>query len=76
MKLYRLSEEFPDVQISDYIEFFQLRVYAHLHGEAKTDQIFVHSKMMIVDDRIAIIGSNNVSSSNQSFNQQFMLISL
>ena len=31
-----------------------------LGERAVTDQIFLHSKMMLVDDRVAIIGSNNV----------------
>ena len=62
--LERLTEEFgTQVDISDYIEFYQLRSHGYLHDNPVTDQIFVHSKMMIVDDRIAIVGSNNVSRS-------------
>jgi len=57
----RLSEEFPGVNIGDYLQFYQLRSIGYLNGNPVTDQIFVHSKMMIVDDRIAIIGSNNIN---------------
>merc|ERR1712188_196544 len=32
-----------------------------LGERAVTDQIFLHSKMMLVDDRVAIIGSNNIN---------------
>ena len=75
--LERLSEEFQDINVGDYIQFYQLRSYGYIKDRPVTDQvsilrlyslpdiytsqIFVHSKMMIVDDRVAIIGSNNVS---------------
>ncbi len=30
-------------------------------GEWVTEQVYVHAKMMIVDDRVAIIGSANIN---------------
>lgn len=32
-----------------------------LGGKIVTEQIYVHTKLMIVDDRIAIIGSANIN---------------
>uniref|UniRef100_A0A1D1XVZ3 phospholipase D n=3 Tax=Magnoliopsida TaxID=3398 RepID=A0A1D1XVZ3_9ARAE len=47
----------------DYISFYGLRAYGRLcdGGPLATSQVYVHSKVMIVDDRIALIGSANVN---------------
>ncbi|OVA12917.1 Phospholipase D/Transphosphatidylase [Macleaya cordata] len=47
----------------DYISFYGLRAYGRLSdgGLLATNQIYVHSKVMIVDDRIALIGSANIN---------------
>eukprot|EP01103_Thecamoeba_quadrilineata_P015386 TRINITY_DN4848_c0_g1_i2.p1 TRINITY_DN4848_c0_g1~~TRINITY_DN4848_c0_g1_i2.p1 ORF type:complete len:1104 (-),score=200.10 TRINITY_DN4848_c0_g1_i2:48-3359(-) len=45
----------------DYISFHALRSYAFLNDVAVTEQIYVHTKMMIVDDRQVIIGSSNIN---------------
>ncbi|MQL92978.1 hypothetical protein Taro_025613, partial [Colocasia esculenta] len=47
----------------DYISFYGLRAYGRLcdNGPLATNQVYVHSKTMIVDDRIAIIGSANIN---------------
>ncbi|XP_072958670.1 phospholipase D zeta 1-like isoform X2 [Typha angustifolia] len=47
----------------DYISFHGLRTYGRLYdgGPLVTNQIYVHSKLMIVDDRIALIGSANIN---------------
>ncbi|XP_021282622.1 phospholipase D zeta 2 isoform X2 [Herrania umbratica] len=47
----------------DYISFYGLRSYGRLSdgGPAATSQIYVHSKLMIIDDRIALIGSSNIN---------------
>lgn len=38
------------------------RNYGVLGGEnLETEQIYVHSKLMIVDDRVAVIGSANIN---------------
>eukprot|EP00127_Corallochytrium_limacisporum_P004598 Clim_evm12s169 gene=Clim_evmTU12s169 len=57
----RLRLNYPDVDPNDYITFFSLRTYGHLNGNFVTEQIYVHSKMMLVDDRIAIVGSANIN---------------
>lgn len=47
----------------DYISFYGLRTYGRLSdgGPFVTSQVYVHSKVMIVDDRISLIGSSNIN---------------
>lgn len=47
----------------DYISFYGLRAYGKLYegGPVASSQIYVHSKVMIVDDCIALIGSANIN---------------
>lgn len=40
-----------------YISFYGLRNWAKFGEKFITEQVYIHAKMMIVDDRIAIIGS-------------------
>ncbi|CAF3846719.1 unnamed protein product [Adineta steineri] len=53
--------ETAGIQPNDYISFFGLRQYDILMGVLVTETIFVHSKLMIVDDRMAICGSANIN---------------
>ncbi|KAK1417718.1 hypothetical protein QVD17_26852 [Tagetes erecta] len=48
---------------NDYISFYGLRTYGRLgdDGPVATSQVYVHSKVMIVDDRITLIGSSNIN---------------
>ncbi|XP_078159578.1 phospholipase D zeta 1-like isoform X2 [Carex rostrata] len=47
----------------DYISFYGLRTYGRLGdgGPLVTNMIYVHSKLLIIDDRIALIGSANIN---------------
>ncbi|KAL5786767.1 hypothetical protein ACOSQ2_009159 [Xanthoceras sorbifolium] len=47
----------------DYITFSGLRSYGRLcnGGPVATSQVYVHSKVMIIDDRAAFIGSSNIN---------------
>uniref|UniRef100_A0A6Q2Z210 Phospholipase n=1 Tax=Esox lucius TaxID=8010 RepID=A0A6Q2Z210_ESOLU len=45
----------------NYISFCGLRTHAELEGRLVTELIYVHSKMLIVDDNIVIIGSANIN---------------
>lgn len=40
----------------NYISFCGLRTHAELEGKLVTELIYVHSKLMIVDDNTVIIG--------------------
>lgn len=47
----------------EYISFYGLRAHGRLYdgGPLVTNQVYVHSKLMIVDDRITLIGSANIN---------------
>lgn len=49
------------IKPEDYISFFALRTYDRLDGQYVTEQVYVHSKVLIVDDRLAIVGSANIN---------------
>ncbi|KAG0232178.1 Phospholipase D1 [Actinomortierella wolfii] len=44
-----------------YINFYGLRNWAKLGDKFITEQVYIHAKMMVVDDRVAIIGSANIN---------------
>jgi phospholipase D1/2 len=46
---------------SDYITFHSLRNHSTLNETPITELIYVHSKLMIVDDKTVIIGSANIN---------------
>ncbi|GMP56968.1 hypothetical protein CsSME_00021250 [Camellia sinensis var. sinensis] len=50
-------------RMHDYISFYGLRAYGRLFdgGPVATSQIYVHSKIMIIDDCISLIGSANIN---------------
>ena len=45
----------------DYIAFFSLRNHALVNGMPRTELIYIHSKLMIVDDNYVICGSANIN---------------
>lgn len=46
---------------SEYITFHGLRTHSTLGGEPVTELIYVHSKLLIVDDKTVICGSANIN---------------
>ncbi|WP_347114560.1 phospholipase D-like domain-containing protein [Leclercia sp. S52] len=44
-----------------YVTLLNLRDHAELNGKAVTEQIYVHSKLTIVDDRYVLVGSANIN---------------
>ena len=51
------------IEPEDYIQFYSLRSWGKI-GPSKqlvTEQLYIHAKCMIVDDRVAIIGSANIN---------------
>ncbi|KAG9129798.1 hypothetical protein Leryth_016007 [Lithospermum erythrorhizon] len=60
--LHKLNA-FLGPKASDYISFYGLRTHGVLcdGGPPVTNQVYVHSKVMIVDDRITLVGSSNIN---------------
>jgi phospholipase D1/2 len=55
----RLAKE--GVRPDDYISFYGMRAHDVLMGVLVTEIIYVHSKLMIIDDHMAICGSANIN---------------
>ncbi|KAF2707892.1 phospholipase D [Pleomassaria siparia CBS 279.74] len=51
------------IEPEDYIQFYALRSWGALgpHKALVTEQLYIHAKCMVVDDRVAIIGSANIN---------------
>lgn len=51
---------------NEYISFYSIRTWARMaDGSLSTCGIYIHAKCMVVDDRIAIIGSANINERSQ-----------
>ncbi|KAH0536430.1 hypothetical protein FGG08_006699 [Glutinoglossum americanum] len=52
-----------DIDPEEYIQFYSLRSWGKLGPEKLlvTEQLYIHAKCMIIDDRVAIIGSANIN---------------
>lgn len=59
--LEKLEKQFPSANLSDYIYFFTLRQKGIANKILHTEAIYIHAKMMIVDDRYCIVGSANIN---------------
>ncbi len=59
--IQQLKKRAPNMVVSDYITFHSLRNWGVINNKVVSDQIYVHDKLMIVDDRIMIIGSANIN---------------
>ncbi|KAL0066150.1 Phospholipase D1 [Marasmius tenuissimus] len=60
----RLRKE--GIDPDDYITVFCLRNWGKLRGDVlTTEQVYIHGKVCIVDDRLAIIGSANINERSQ-----------
>ncbi|KAJ3019708.1 Phospholipase D1 [Thoreauomyces humboldtii] len=55
----------PDEKINDYICFIGLRKWDILGKRLITEQIYIHAKLMIVDDNQVLIGSANINDRSQ-----------
>ncbi|KAL9640056.1 MAG: hypothetical protein Q9164_000541 [Protoblastenia rupestris] len=51
------------IEPEDYIQFYSLRSWGKIgpNKHIVTEQLYIHAKCMVVDDRIAIIGSANIN---------------
>ena len=61
--LPRVAELTPHPE--DYLEFYSLRSHGILGDQPVTELIYIHSKLMIVDDHIVICGSANINDRSQ-----------
>lgn len=57
----RLKSVIPQTDIHKYFSTYGLRTHDTLNDVPVTEIIYVHSKIMIVDDNITIIGSANIN---------------
>lgn len=46
---------------SEYISFHSIRQHDILEGQPVTELIYVHSKLLIADDKVVIVGSANIN---------------
>ncbi|XP_071943012.1 phospholipase D1-like [Antedon mediterranea] len=58
--LERLKKE-GIINPTNYISFYGLRNHGNLNGTLVTELVYIHSKLMIVDDKIVIMGSANIN---------------
>ncbi|KAM5446647.1 Phospholipase D1 [Microsporum canis] len=51
------------IEPEDYIQFFSLRSWGRIGPKKNlvTEQLYIHAKCMVIDDRVAIIGSANIN---------------
>lgn len=64
-------------QPDDYITVFSLRNWGKLAGNVlTTEQVYIHGKVCIVDDRLAIIGSANINERSQRGDRDSELASI
>ena len=58
----KLLSKFPNTSIvREYLYIFSLRTHEIIEAAPVTEIIYIHSKIMIIDDRIALIGSANIN---------------
>lgn len=58
------GKQYENIDFSEcdqFVTLLNLRDHAVINGAAVTEQIYVHSKLMIVDDRYVLIGSANIN---------------
>ena len=61
LSLIEQLEQIMGNKWKNYIGFFSLRNHALLNNIPKTEIIYIHSKLMIIDDKTVLIGSANLN---------------
>lgn len=59
-----LTKECQD-EWKEYITILNLRTWENLSDRPITEQIYIHSKLLIADDRVAVLGSANINDRSQ-----------
>ncbi|QLY71045.1 phospholipase [Citrobacter freundii] len=57
----RRYEEISFEACAKYVTLLNLRAHDNLYGIPVTEQVYVHSKLMVVDDRYVLVGSANIN---------------
>jgi phosphatidylserine/phosphatidylglycerophosphate/cardiolipin synthase-like enzyme len=57
----RLKKRFPSVDLTQYVKFFSLRAHGMIGDRMHTEQVYVHAKLLLVDDLVAVVGSANIN---------------
>ncbi|GMK58130.1 hypothetical protein CspeluHIS016_0501620 [Cutaneotrichosporon spelunceum] len=71
----RLRKE--GINPDDYINFFSLRGWGKFEsGALATEQVYIHGKTMIVDDRLVLCGSANINERSQDGDRDSEIISV
>ena len=61
MSIIEQLEKIMGDEWKNYIGFYSLRGHAIVNNKPVTELIYIHSKLMIVDDRTVILGSANIN---------------
>lgn len=64
MPVSELVEAAPD-DWKEYLTLLNLRNWENIEKRPVTEQIYVHSKLLIADDRVAVLGSANINDRSQ-----------
>ena len=69
MSLLELLYKKMGDEVEKYISFFSLRNHGTIGGIPVTEQVYIHSKLMIVDDEKVILGSANINDRSMKGNR-------
>lgn len=61
MLLEELLQQDAGEEWTNYLTLLTLRNHAQMGGRPVTEQVYVHSKLLIADDRVAVLGSANIN---------------
>ena len=56
-----LKKDHTIKQVSDYVTFYGLRSHGRIRGVPKTEEIYIDSNLMIIDDNVVVMGSANLN---------------
>ncbi len=57
----QLKKRAPNINIQSFLSFYCLRNWGVINNKVVCEQIYVHCKLLIVDDRVVIVGSANIN---------------
>jgi phosphatidylserine/phosphatidylglycerophosphate/cardiolipin synthase-like enzyme len=59
--LGRLIDKYPNAPVANYVQFFNLRSFGFYGIVPLQECVYVHSKLMLIDDKHCIVGSANIN---------------